>query len=154
VLRLEPGVMTANDHLHASGPGVGLPPPGYLGLTLERSLSRLVSVDVTLGASLLLGPVYGATVRLVPIAAGRFRISAGAGPMLVQLDGVGLAAFGQLDVSGEARFGGTFVAVVDGGAAYALNQGGAIHCGTDSCGPYLSRGDRVLSVRAGVGYAF
>src|SRR6478672_532868 len=67
-LRFEPGGFFTPDHLHRYGL-VGMPPPLYLGVSLERTIVGPVRANVSGGASFMLGWLVGGTVRYLAIDA-------------------------------------------------------------------------------------
>jgi hypothetical protein len=153
-IRLEPGAFFMPDHLHAYGL-VGVPPPAYVGISVERAIAGPFRANVSGGASPLLGWLVGGTIRYVVVDAETgATVSIGAGPLFAPNADFGAAAFAQVDVTLQWQIAGSFGVVLGGSLGIALNHARALNCGVDTCEAYLARGDTVGSLRVGIGWAF
>jgi hypothetical protein len=152
-LRFEPGGFFTPDHLHRYGL-VGMPPPLYLGVSLERTIVGPVRANVSGGASFMLGWLVGGTVRYLAIDAESANVSIGVGPLFAPDADFGAAIFAQADATLQVKIVGSLGLVLGGSLGVALNHARALSCGVDTCDGYLARGDTVGSLRAGVGVAF
>jgi hypothetical protein len=153
-IRLEPGAFFMPDHLHAYGL-VGLPPPAYVGISVERTIAGPFRANVSGGASPLLGWLVGGTVRYAVVDAETgANVSIGAGPLFAPNADFGAAAFAQVDATLQLQIAGSFGFVLGGSLGIALNHARDVNCGVDTCEAYLARGDTVGSLRVGIGWAF
>ena len=153
-IRLEPGGFFMPDHLHAYGL-VGVPPPAYLGVSVERTIVGPLRANVSGGASPLLGWLVGGTVRYAAVEAGTgANVSIGVGPLFAPNADFGAAAFAQVDATLQLQIAGSFGVVLGGSLGVALNNARGLNCGVDTCEAYLARGDTVGSLRVGIGWAF
>jgi hypothetical protein len=153
-IRLEPGGFFTPDHLHAYSL-VGVPPPAYLGVSVERTIAGPLRANVSGGASPLLGWLVGGTVRYSAVEAGTgANVSIGVGPLFAPNADFGAAAFAQVDATLQLQLAGSFGVVLGGSLGIALNDARGVKCGVDTCEAYLARGDTVGSLRVGIGWAF
>jgi hypothetical protein len=156
-IRLDAGLSSPTPHLHETGE-VGLPPPGYGALTVERLLTSRVAIDASAAVVLLAGPAYGLAARFAFIRTHDIRVSVGAGPLLVDDEdfssGSQLIMFAQVDLTGEVRFESGFLAAAGVQGAFALQSAGSSQCALgDTCNAWAEPGDRIITWRLGVGWA-
>jgi hypothetical protein len=155
MVTLDPSVYVSTGHLEESGPGASVPPPAYLGVTLERTFTGPLDVNVSAGAALSLGWMLGATVRYAgPSPSKMMRVSVGAGPAFVTSAMFGSGAFAQADAAIEVRFPRGAALVFGPRFAYALTNAGTPGCGVDTCNASMRRGDLIITLRSGVGFTF
>jgi hypothetical protein len=152
-IRFEPGLVLTTDHMHPTGVG-GPPPPLYFGASLERAIAGPVRLNASGGASLILGWMIGGTVRYVAVEQANGTFTIGAGPLFAPDADFGSATFAQIDATVQLGVAGSFGIVLAGSLGVALNRQRAPKCGVDTCESYLARGDRIGSVRMGIGWAF
>jgi hypothetical protein len=150
-----PSVYFASGQMQGGGPDEAVPPPVYLGLTLERSIWGPLDVNVSAGAAASLGYLLGATVRYAgPPPSRRTHVSVGVGPEIVTGESLGTGAFAQGDVAIEARFDNGFALVFGPRVAIAVTHAGTPGCGVDTCSAYMKPGDFVITLRSGIGFTF
>jgi hypothetical protein len=153
-IRLEPGGFFTPDHLHAYGL-VGMPPPAYLGVSLERTIAGPLRANVSGGASLMLGWLIGGTIRYAAVDPETgANVSIGVGPLFAPDAQFGAGAFAQVDATLHMQIAGSFGFVLGGNLGVALNHARGLKCGVDTCEAYLARGDTIGSLRVGIGWAF
>ena len=137
-------------HMHADI-GMGTPLQLlYLGLTSELRLRGPVDLSASIGAGCS-GLLLGATGRIGTDWNSGVRWTAGTGPLLMRGD-FGSAIFAQGDGTLEVRSNAGFVFALSLKLAVALGHAGSPSCGVYTCEAYVVPGDRVLLLRAGVGF--
>jgi hypothetical protein len=155
LLTIDPGLYIANEHLSEFGPGVSVPPPAYLGLTFERTITGPLDVNVSAGAAASLGWMLAATVRFAgPPPSRIMRVSVGVGPGVITGAQFGSSAFAQGDVAIEVRFPRGPALVFGPRVAVAVTSAGTQGCGVDTCSAYVRPGDVVFTLRSGAGFTF
>jgi hypothetical protein len=156
-VRLDSGVASGGNHLQSGGPDEGTPPPIYLGLDVERRVTRLLFCEATVSVGLPLGWIYGATLDVALLQNRRFRVAVGAGPLIMHSPtdiGFGWGALAQAALGGELRFENGLLVATGITGAVALHHAGSGHCGADTCDASMSPGDLLFEGRVGVGFAF
>jgi len=154
VIAGEFGLVDSPRHLTDAGPdGSVLSLPEYLGVVIDRRILPHLHVDGQFGVNAVIGLMGSVSARLA-IEVSRLTISAGAGPLVGSGVTTPPAIYADTDVSAFLHFSGPFVLLLRVGAAWALADRGSQMCGVDTCNTYLSRGDRVLFARFGLGGSF
>jgi hypothetical protein len=154
-LRLDVGLSSTTGHLQPTGGGHA--PPAYGAVTVERVLIGRLAIDASAAAVLVIGPAYGLAARLAAVQTRNVRLSVAAGPLLVDSEDSSLSQFimfAQADVTGEVRFEGGFLLAAGAQIAWSLQSAGTMRCGADTCDAWAEPGDRIITGRVGLGWAF
>jgi hypothetical protein len=155
LLTLDPSLYIAGGQMEGGGPDRSVPPPLYLGLTLERTLRGPLEVSVSAGGAASLGWLLGAAVRYAgPPPSDTTHVSVGVGPEIVTGGGLGTGALVQGDVSIEKRFKSGFALAFGPRVAVAVTHAGVPGCGVDTCNASMKPGDIVVTLRSGLGFTF
>jgi hypothetical protein len=151
LLTVDPGLCLPGNHLTAGG-DVGIPPPYYIGVDLQVHLHGPFDLGLSAGLGFQLGGLLGATARLATPWQDGFRFTLGAGPMMVTGASFGTAAFVQADAAIELRSSAGFAFIIGPAIAVAVSHAGTAACGVDTCQGYVTPGDRLYLLRAGIGF--
>ena len=156
-VRVDSGIASGGGNLQPGGPDLGVPPPIYLGVDVERGITPSLFGQATVSAGLRLGWIFGATANFALLEDQRFRLALGAGPLIIYSptdDGFGWGALAQAVLGGEVRFDGGFLVALEFTSAVALQHAGQEGCGVDTCNAWMVPGDLLFVGRLGLGYAF
>jgi hypothetical protein len=154
VAAFELGLIDSPHHQTYGGPDGGVSaPPGYAGVVLDARVRPHFHLDGQFGLNFVQGWMGSLSARLAAEVSA-LTVSIGAGPLVASGGASEPGVFADADVSAILHFDGPFVILFRAGAAWAVRGEGRATCGTDTCDPYLARGDRITFARLGLGTSF
>lgn len=129
-------------------------PHVYLAVVADGRVLPYLHVDGQLGINSAVGWMASLSARLAEEVS-RVTLSVGVGPLVTAAPANG-GPSPWVDANGSAivHFDSQFIIMLRAGGAWALANRGSPHCGTDTCDPYLVRGDHALYATAGIGFSF